>query len=375
MKSISFSKSSSICLGSNVICVIFFNVSTYHYIYEILFVTCVVTMSKRGQYLTGLKQDISDKAPTKSEENEEDDESVQVGDFLYTVLSGDHDLLENFVRSPQFKQAKENKDIHQEIMVALRTAIGKGKLDVVKQLDTLFNLNSPDDKRTPYIAALSGDMDMFHIFSRKDKVLRQKFATHEHPLVAAFKSKNVEMAKWMKEWADENNVSNEIKAEAVNAAAQMGRLENLKLYKVSNPHKASVIANLVKYGHTNLIPHVIHDKDEEGNPINDYSYNNFQMLEAVSSDYDACASMLRHPSLEKHVKNMPVYFQSIYNAEKRLWQDKRDAMINHHKELVANRANSLLGNGASRKASIYASMMEHQPVLLQCLADAGLDGF
>lgn len=310
--------------------------------------------------------------PPKEEKKKED---VKVGDFLFNVLSGDHDLLKEFVESPEFKKAKENKDIHQEIMIAIRTAIDKGQLNTVKMLDQLFNLNSPEDKRSPYMAALSGNMDIFHIFSRKDKVLRQKFAPHEHPLVAAFKSGNVEMAKWMKDWADKNGVSTEVKAEALNAAAIHGNLEMIKLYKVSNPHKASVIANLVKYDHQHLIPCIINDKDDDGNPVNDYSYNNFQMLQDVSSNYDATAAMLRHPSLSKHLDKMPVYFRSIYNAEKRLWQRKRDAMIAHHKELVAHKANSLLGNGASRQAAIYASMVEHKPIMIQCLADAGLNEF
>lgn len=315
------------------------------------------------------------KMEEEAKKKNEEEKKVEVGDFLYKVLSGDAEILEEFVESDAFKEAKKNKDIHQEIMIAIRTAINKGRTDMVRRLDNLFNLNSPDDKTTPYLAALSGKGDIFHIFSHKDKVFRQKFAPHEHPLVGAFKSGNTEMATWMKDWSDKNGVTKEVKAEAINAAAIKGDLEMLKLYKISDPHKASVIANLVKYGHADLIPCILHDMDDNGKHINDYSYNNFQMLQAVSGNYDATAAMLRHPSLASHLDKMPVYYRAIYNAEKKLWKAKRDAMIQHHKELVAQKANQIHGHGASRKSAIYASMMEHKPILLRCLADAGLDSF
>ena len=149
----------------------------------------------------------------------------------------------------------------------------------------------------------------------------------------------------------------------------------LKLYKVTDPHKASVIANLVKYNHSHLIPSLLHDKDDDGNYINDFSFNNFEMLQAVSGDYDATAAMLRHPSVRSHIDKMPPYFKSIYNAEKKMWERKRRALIHQHKQMVANKANALHGNGSSRKAAIYAAMIEHKPVLLRSLADAGLDTF
>lgn len=327
-------------------------------------------MSNTEEDLLNMRDDIE-----FSNTQKEESKPVVIGDFLHEVLSGDVEQLKNLVESDEFQKAKKNKDIHNEIMVALRAAITSKDVAMVKTLDSLFNLNNPKDKKTPYLAALSGIPEIFHVFTRKDQVFKQKFLAYEHPLVAAFKSGNLEIAKWMKNWADENDVPNSVKAEAVNAAASNGNLEILKLYKVSDPPKAGVIANLIKFNKGHLIPHIINDKDDNGNPINDYSYNNFEMLQAVAEYYPALAAMIRHPSLQPHIDRMPSYFRAVHAAEKKKWQRMRDSMINHHKQMVADQANRLHGNGSGKKAAILAAMLEQKPILLRSLADAGLDTF
>jgi len=303
-----------------------------------------------------------------------EDEEGTLGQFLEYAIAKDPDALCRYVQSEKFQKLKMKECTHQEIMLAIRAAIEQRHEKMLHQLDHLFNLDNPNDTRTMWLAAKS-PMNIFNIFASKKAAMNQRFEPHEHPLVSAAISGNIEVARWLKKWADENGVSSEVKSLAYNCIAQKGHRDLLDLYKVSDAELLKVVKTLIANDHAHLVKQVVKRINEDGHPLNDLSYKNFAILRCCSGHVGTLGHVIRHPTIQSGMNMLPPYFHAVNAYTKKKFDIAKSRHIESHKNFLATKANNLVSHGIEPDSAVLAVKHQYQADLDAALTKEDLHSY
>jgi hypothetical protein len=219
-------------------------------------------------------------------------------------------LLQEFLESPDHKD-----DGNYDVLLALRIALMKKNVEIIKMLEQNYDFNVLD-QRTVGLAA-ECPLAIWEVVAEFPNTLKLVYTKGNHPLTIAFRLGNYEVAKWMKKWADDNNVPRELKEHALYEAAEMGHVDVCKLYTVSDKYLAVVIKSLVKNGHSDKVKHFTRSS------VNDFSHNEFEMVITCSAHFDALCAILRHPSVQEKVNMLPEYIQLANEVCKDSWEHRK----------------------------------------------------
>jgi hypothetical protein len=278
------------------------------------------------------------------------------------VLRGKVDRLRDFIKGDEF--VKNN----QEILLALRIAIQQKNVEIVKLFDEVFNLDIKD-KRTVSLAAESS-LEIWEIFASKPSVLKVPYCKNTHPLTVAFRAGNYDVARWLKRWADEGGgVSTEYKVHALYEAAEQGHVNVCKLYTVSEKYMAVVIKSLVKNGHADKVVEFVK------NPHTDFSYNNFEMLTTCAAYFNAMCAILRHPSVQSKINDLPDYYKKANEACRTDWDIRKKVHMDVLTKRMADRIQVLEDQGMSRPTAVETAKLEFAKTIKKHLCEYDLDFF
>lgn len=324
----------------------------------------------------------SESAPPKLQNNaapkaapKADQDVMSTGELVALILEGDPKVVADFVRSEKFQLSKKKRGTHEEIMLAIRTAIINQDLAMLDVLDQNFNLDNPNDKKT-IIMAVQGGSHVFDFFKNKEKALKQRFQDHEHPLTIAFGAGDYEVAKWLKEWSDQNNVHPAIKNAAWMEAAKRGHHEICDLYdNVSDKNFALMVDALIHHGHSNKVRHFVRRKNAAGRFTNDFSHDNFSVLRSCCGHYDAMSHLIRHPSVQNVIHRLPHYYRTINEVVKRKWERELEAQRLAYKLALKEHALSLVGKGVCNSTAVNIAHHEMEQAYREKLASLGLDSY
>lgn len=284
--------------------------------------------------------------------------------LINAVLKCDVDTVRSFIEDPSFDK-KKSADI---IRLCLRIAIQRHHIAVVKLFDEKFDLNFGNDTLTVSIAAES-DFEVWKVIATKDKPLKQTFLEDSHPLVVSFRAGNYDVAKWLKEWCDHNKVDTSVKIRALKEAAEQGHVDVCKLYTVSDKYMAVVIKALIFKGHSDKVVEFVKG------PLNDFSFNDFEMLKLCSAHFDAMCAIIRHPSVNNKMDNLPVYYRAVNDACKTEWEVRKKLVLAEFAKMVAERVRIIQGEGIPGEIAIKAARDEYSGVMKRRLEEEGLDSF
>lgn len=294
-----------------------------------------------------------------------------LGKLLTLVLAGDAYGVRKYVKSKEYMHARAEPGAEQEIMLSIRTAIQRADVPVLKALNEVFNLDNPNDVRTVRLAAQS-PMGVWKVFADKEKALGQKFKNEDQPIVAAFSAGNFEVAKWLKDWADSNNVPRAVKIMALRAAAANGHTGCCNLFSVSEQYLTDVVRTLIYNGHSSKVADVVYKRAPDGAFANDLSFNNFEMLDVCAGHFDALSAMIRHPSVQEHMEALPKYYHAVDRVVRDMYEtDVRVILVEHQKD-VAKRAHELHKQGIIVKTACSVAKMETAEYLKKKLCDKKL---
>ena len=286
--------------------------------------------------------------------------------FLELALSSNLKNIENYVKSDEFIKEKKTKSFNEQILFAIRSAIHHEEYELLLLYDKLFNLDNPNDKKTIWIAA-QHSFKIFNIFANKKKVMSQIFNPNEHPLVAAFAKNNFEVAKWLKNWCDKNKTPVKVKALATLEAAKRGNIEVLRLYQISDSQLCKIIRALIDNGHSNKVKHLTFLKDKNDNFINDFSYNNFEMLDTCAGHFDSLSYLIRHPSIQTKLNNLSTNYKNLNSILESRFNEHKDLYTKQHKDIAKREADKLISKGIDPNIACIASLIVNKKKFLNDL--------
>lgn len=301
---------------------------------------------------------------------------MAMGELLSIVKSGDVEKFKNLVASPKFEWAKNNdKDAGQEVMAAVRIAIQNKDGPMLKAMVDVFNIDNPNDPRTVLLAA-GQPFEIFKYIAQHASAMNQNWTDNGNPLVAGFAGGHLDTAKWLKEWADQNGIPIRIKAIAQLEAAKKGHVDVVKLYTVSNPHLANVLDMLIGHGHSGLVKHFVNERNDAGEFIHDFSYDNYRMLRSCCGHHDALSAMVRHPSIHRKIHLMPRYYQTVHCAAEMEWKGAREEFENKYRALIKRMAIKLMDNeGLTMDQATAKAFNHYKKKYNQEMKTKGLDSF
>lgn len=263
--------------------------------------------------------------------------------LLSATITGEIQKVRDVINDDEFVKNNE------EILLSLRVAIQNKYTKIVALFDKKFNLDINNDPKTIALAAGS-NVDIWNVFFNKPGFKTHKFETPTHPLVVSFRLGVLEIATVVKDWSDKVKVPVEVKVAAMQAAANNGHVECIRLFNVSDKYMIDVINRLIVNGHSDKV-HVI----VENNASTDFTFNKFEALKICSAHFDALSSLIIHPSVKAHVDKLPQYYKYV---ETYLSDPTKQAYFSEAQAKLNRRMAELVKDGSSPEDAFNTAIKE-----------------